>query len=68
MVCGILCTVRIVWPAGLGLEEDAMTDRKITDEQPEDQGPGALNRKGAWLRGTARGLHSQQIDEQVDEG
>ncbi|HJM92199.1 MAG: hypothetical protein QGG19_02100 [Alphaproteobacteria bacterium] len=45
-----------------------MTDRKIADEQPEDTGPGALNRKGAWLRGIARGLHLKQIDEQVDAG
>jgi len=68
MACGILCTVRVVWPAGLNLEEDVMTDRKIADEQPEDTGPGALNRKGAWLRETTRGLHLQQIDEQVDAG
>ena len=45
-----------------------MTDRKIADEQSKDMGPSALNRKGAWLRGIARGSHLQQIDEQVDAG
>ena len=67
MAWGILCTVRVVWPAELNLEEDAMTDRKIVDEQPEGAEPGSLHKKGAWLRGTTRGLHLQQIDEPVDE-
>ena len=67
MARGLLCTVRVVWPAEFNLEENAMTDRKIADEQPEDTDPGPLNRKSGWLRGTARGLHLQQIDELVDE-